>query len=116
MTNTNPRRNRDRGAEDEREVARRLGGRRHPANTGGPEDNEHDWLAIQTKGGKQVITQVIRDAMVSAKLAALGKNKLPCVALVDRRGTRLGHYVLFEMDAFAAWFGVNGGCINGNEE
>ncbi len=44
--------------------------------------------------------------MASAKAAAVGKNKLPCVVLVDRKPTRLGYYIVFELDAFADWNGL----------
>lgn len=106
MTAARSPRNKHRGAQDERDVARILGGKRHLADTGGPEDVEHDWLAIQVKGGATVTTAPLRDGIVAAKLAALGKNKLPVCVLVDRRGTRLARYVVIELGDFAAWFGL----------
>lgn len=90
----------------EREVARKIGGRRHLADTGGPEDVEHEVLAVQVKSGLNVCNQILRDGMASAKAAAVGKNKLPCVVLVDRKPTRLGYYIVFELDPFADWHGL----------
>ena len=95
-----------RSKQDERDIARFLGGQRHLADTGGPEDVKHEWLAIQVKGGKTVITQAIRDGMASAKLAATGRNVLPVVAVVDRRGTRLDRYLVFDLHQFCAWYGL----------
>ena len=95
-----------RAKSDERDIARFLGGKRHLADTGGPEDVQHEWLAIQVKGGKTVITQAIRDGMASAKLAATGRNVLPVLAVVDRRGSRLDRYLVFDLHQFCNWFGV----------
>ena len=106
MTKVSARQNKQRGKQDERDIARFLGGKRHLADTGGPEDVQHDWLAIQVKGGKTVITQAIRDGMASAKLAATGRNVLPVVAVVDRRGSRLDRYLVFDLHQFASWYGL----------
>lgn len=96
-----------RAKSDERDVAARLGGKRHLADTGGPEDVAHEWLAVQVKGGKAVVTQALREGMDSAQVAAVGKTKLPCVVLVDRKGTRIRRYIVFELDQFAEWNGLN---------
>ncbi len=98
--------NKQRGKRFEREVAKRIGGRRHLADTGGPEDVEHEVYAIQVKSGLNVCNEILRTGMASAKAAAVGKNKLPCVVLVDRKPTRLGYYIVFELDAFADWNGL----------
>jgi len=98
--------NKQRGKSYEREVAKRMGGTRHVADTGGPEDVEHELYAIQVKSGLNVCNQILRDGMASAKAAAVGKNKLPCVVLVDRKPTRLGYYIVFELDPFADWHGL----------
>lgn len=44
MTSVKASRNKARGKADERDVARILGGKRHPADTGGDEDVEHHEL------------------------------------------------------------------------
>lgn len=106
MSHVTAARNKARSKDDERDIARRLGARRHLADTGGPEDCEHDWLCIQVKGGLRVMTEVVREGMASAKAGAAGKNKLPCVAVVDRSGTRLRRYIVFELDAWAEWNGI----------
>ncbi len=90
----------------ENEVARRIGGKRHLADTGGPEDVQHEWLACQVKSGLNVCNDILRGGMASAKAAAVGANKLPCVVLIDRKPTRLGYYIVFELDAFADWNGL----------
>ena len=97
----------------EREVARKIGGTRHKADTGGPEDVEHSELAVQVKSGLAVVTQAMREGMAAAQAAAVGKNKLPVVALVDRKGTRLGWWLCFEMDQWAAWHGYGGNDAEG---
>lgn len=97
--------NKSRSKDDERDIARRMGGTRHKADVGGGEDVSHPEYCIQVKGGGTVVTQVMRDGMASAKAAAVGNAKLPCVVLVDRRGTRLQRYVVFELDAFCSWHG-----------
>lgn len=97
-----------RGKTYERDIARRLGGTRHKADSGGGEDVEHDWLCIQVKSGGNVMTQCIRDGLASARASAVGKTKLPCVVVVDRRTGRLGRYIVFELDAWAAWHGIEG--------
>ena len=97
--------NKSRAKAYEREVAVTLGGRRHPADTGGAEDVEHADFAIQVKSGGTVATNALREGMASAKVAAVGSLKLPAVVLIDRRGNRLGRYIVFELEAFAAWHG-----------
>ena len=95
-----------RGAQDERDVARIIGGRRHLADTGGPEDIRHDWLAVQVKGGGAVVTRAMRDGHAQAVTAAGGHHKLAAVVLVDRRGTRLRRYIAFELQEYANWMGI----------
>ena len=88
----------------ESDIAKRLGGTRHPANTGGPEDVEHSVFCVQVKSGKMVVTQVIRDGMAAATAASAGTDKLPALVLVDRRTARLQRYIMFDLDAFAAHY------------
>lgn len=99
------RNNKQRGASYEREVARILGGTRHKADTGGPEDIRHPWLAVQIKSGLTVGSVALRDGMALARAAAAGTNKLPATVLVDRRGTRLQRFICFDLEAFADWYG-----------
>lgn len=107
MTTTSARNNKARGKADERDVARILGGKRHPADTGGLEDVAHDWLTVQVKGGATVTTGPLRDGLAGAQAVA-PPTKLPCVVLVDRRGTRLKRYIVFDLEQFAAWNGIAG--------
>jgi hypothetical protein len=106
VTKVSSARNKARGKQDERDIAERLGGRRHPADTGGCEDVEHDFLVIQVKGGLKVINNTIRDGLASARAGAAGQNKLPCVAVVDRSGTRIQRYIVFGLEEWAAWNGL----------
>ena len=89
----------------ETDIARRLGGTRHPANTGGQEDVAHPVFALQVKSGKAVVTQVIRDGMAAATAASAGTDKLSALVLVDRRPARLQRYIVFGLDAFATHYG-----------
>ena len=108
MTRVTARQNKTRAKGDERDVARILGGRRHAADTGGLEDCEHDWLCIQVKGGLRVVNDVFREGLNAAQCATAGKAKLPCVVLVDRAGTRVKRYIAFDLEEFAAWYGLPG--------
>ena len=101
MTRTDPKRNKHRGADDERDHAHRLGGRRHLANTGGPEDVEHPQFAVQVKGGKSVTTVVFREGMDDAEEASLRSGKPPLLAITDRSGDRLRRYVAMPEEVFA---------------
>ena len=106
MTRVSASRNKARGKQDERDVARILGGVRHMADTGGPEDVSHPLYAIQVKGGMTVVTAVMRAGLASAIKAAEGTDKLPMLALVDRSGGRLQRWVCFPMEAWAAREGL----------
>lgn len=94
-----------RGKADERDVARIIGGRRHPADTGGCEDVEHPELCVQVKGGGAVVTETMRTALQSAHAGAGGTGKLAAVVLVDRRGTRLQRWICFDLQEWADWHG-----------
>jgi hypothetical protein len=107
MTRVTAKNNKSRGKQDERDVARILGGQRHPADSGGLEDVAHEWLCIQVKGGGAVTTGPLRDGLAGAQ-AISPPTKLACVVLVDRRGTRLKRYIAFELEQFAAWHGIPG--------
>ena len=101
MTSVKASRNKARGKADERDVARILGGTRHPADTGGDEDVEHHELCIQVKGGLRVANDTIRAAQQK------GNGKLPALVLVDRAGTRVSRYILFDLQEFADWRGYS---------
>lgn len=103
MTTVKATRNKARGKSDERDVARILGGTRHPADTGGDEDVEHHELAVQVKGGLRVANDTIRNGLKSAQ--SKGNGKLPALVLVDRAGTRVNRYILFDLQEFSDWRG-----------
>ena len=113
MTSTNPKRNKARGASDEKDVARIIGGTRHWADTGGCEDVEHPEMCVQVKGGKQVVTEAMREGLQAARTGAVASRKLPAVVLVDRRGTRLQRWIAFPLEEWAAYNGYTG---NGTHE
>jgi hypothetical protein len=101
VTKTDKSRNKHRGADDERDHAHRLGGRRHLANTGGPEDVAHPGFSVQVKGGKSVTTTIFRSGMDDAEEAYLRSGKPPLLAITDRSGTRLRRYVAMPEEVFA---------------
>ena len=97
-----------RGKQDERDVARIIGGKRHVADSGGCEDVEHPELCVQVKGGGQVVTNAMREGLQSARAGALVSKKLPAVVLVDRRGTRIQRWIAFPLEEWADWHGYGG--------
>lgn len=103
MTGAGASRNKHRGAQDERDVAAILGGKRHLADTGGPEDVAHPLYAIQVKGGKTVVTAIMRAGLESARKAAEGTDKLATLVMVDRSGTRLQRWIAFPLEDYVAW-------------
>ena len=100
------RRSQSRGKAYERDIAERIGGKRYPANVGGPCDIEHGLFAVQCKSGAKVVTEVMRDGMASAEAAAVSGNKVPLLVLVDRRGTRLKRYAVLPLEAFIDLHGL----------
>lgn len=112
------RNNKSRGKEFERLAAAALGGRRVPADQGGKLDLEDvpGGLGVQVKSGATVMTTVAADALRAARAGSVGKGLLPCVVLFDRRkrpgeGNRVGRYILFDLDEYAAWNGHPGGSV-----
>lgn len=100
------RNNKSRSKIYENQVADIVGGKRHLADTGGPEDVAHPWLAIQVKSGISLINKTIREGLETARKAVKGEEKLPCLVAVQR-GTRLQRYIIFDLDEFAEWFKLN---------
>lgn len=100
------RNNKSRSKIYENQVADIVGGRRHLADTGGPEDVEHPWLAIQVKSGERLINKILKDGLDTARKAVKGTEKIPCLVAVQR-GTRLQRYIIFDLDEFADWFKLN---------
>lgn len=108
MTRVSARQNKARAKTDERDVARILGGKRHPADVGGAEDVSHESLAIQVKGGLRVMNDTVRNGLQAARVAAQGTGKLPVCVVVDRSGTRVQRYVVIGLEEFADWNGFGG--------
>ena len=94
-----------RSKQDERDVARILGGTRHLADSGGPEDVLHELYAIQVKGGLAVVTTAMREGLASARAAAANNAKLPAVVLVDRKGGRIQRWMCFPLEEYADYHG-----------
>jgi hypothetical protein len=101
MTKVTARASKARAKQDERDVARLLGGERHPADMGGPEDVSHPTLAIQVKG-RASVPDYLREGMAAAQAAAAGTIKLPVLVLVDRSGTRVQRYAIIPLEEFAS--------------
>jgi hypothetical protein len=100
--------NKARGKADERDVAALLGGKRHPADVGGPEDVyvESLGLSVQVKG-RAAVPDYLRDGMESARVAAAARTGWTGVlVLVDRSGTRLRRYVVMDLEDFRAREGI----------
>ena len=108
MTNVKASRNKARAKVDENDVARILGGKRHWADVGGPEDVAHDRYEIQVKGGLRVANDTIRNGLSSAQAAAIGTGKLPVLVLVDRAGTRIRRYAVMDLETWADYEGISG--------
>ena len=101
-----PSRNKERGKEAERRVARQLGATRFPADTGGPLDAESDALAIQVKSSQRYPSDAILDALDTAR-AATPAGKLG-VAVFERRGgsgRKRRTVVVVDIDDWVDWFG-----------
>ena len=99
------RNNKNRAKVYEREVAQILGGKRHPADTGGKEDVIHESLCIQVKSGLRVVNDTIREGVDAARVAAAGTGKLPVCVVVDRGGTRIRRFAVIDLGDFADWGG-----------
>jgi hypothetical protein len=100
------RRNKRYGAAVEARFAAALGTKRYPANTGGSLDLiPIDGMYIQVKGGKTVVTAIMRDALAKARAAAAAHNGLPAVAIEDRRGPRYQRWICFPFEEWCAWNG-----------
>lgn len=106
MTKVTAKRNKARSKVDENDIARRLGGKRHWADTGEKEDIEHPTFSIQAKGGVRVVNNTIREGLDAARSVANGQGKLGCLAIVDRSGSRLRRFVVFDLDEFADFHGM----------
>ena len=99
-------RNKERGKVDERDIGRRLGLTRFPADVGGSLDLRGKGLAIQVKGGATVASAIMRQAMAEAQAGAADyPGHIACIALVDRRARPLRRFICFDVDAFASFFG-----------
>lgn len=102
------RRSKSRGKEDERALARILGCRRWPADTGMCEDLDHPTLSVQVKGGRACSTPAnLALGLAQARAGAQETGKLPALALVvhNGRGRKKGAYLVFDACEFAAWSG-----------
>ena len=99
----------------EREVARRLGGRRVPITgrqRGDVPDIEHDWLAIEVKHrGK--LPAWLENAMQQAELCSENGRKLP-IAVLHEAGQWHGYdLVVMRLESFENWFGGMGDADGG---
>jgi hypothetical protein len=108
MTKVSSARNKHRGSEDERRIASILGTTRYPADTGGLLDLVPvAGYAVQVKGGLRVVTSTIREGLDAARRAAPAGH-IGTLAVVDRSGTRIREFVVFDAREFADWVGLCG--------
>lgn len=94
------------GVAYEHRAAKILGTERFKANTGGPIDLiPLNGMYVQVKGGKAVVTEVMRKALVSARLEANKHHGLPAVFLCDARGGPITDWICFPAKDWADWHG-----------
>lgn len=112
--------NKSRGKVFERIAAAVLGGKRVPADQGGKLDlvDVPGGLAVQVKSGLTVMTTIALTGLRSAQAGA-SPGMLPCVVLFDRRkrageGNKVGRFILFDLDEYAAWNGHPGAIVDDN--
>ena len=89
----------------ERQIAKRLGGRRVPVSgRGGQPDIAHPWLSSEVKHRRRLpqwLTKAVEQAEGSAT-----PGQLP-LAVVHESGTRYGQsLVVLRLDDFEEWFGL----------
>ncbi len=93
----------------ERDIAKALGGKRYPADTGGPLDVlVPGFCGVQVKSGGNVVTEVIRKGIAEAVLGCAldGGSLTPLLAVVDRRGARNQAYIILRL---SDWQDLHGG-------
>ena len=86
----------------ERRIAKILGGRRYPANTGGPEDIEHEELSVQVKHRKNLPIW-IKSAILDAEATA--GARLPIAVLHERYSPYEDSLVIMRLSEFVEWWG-----------
>lgn len=99
------RRSKTRGKADERWVANRIGGKRHPADSGGGEDVHVEGLCIQVKSGIRLLNNTIRFGLDSARSTA-SSAEIGCLVVIDRpQGRRLRSVIMFDYEEYCNWNG-----------
>lgn len=97
----------------ERDVAKSLGGKRFPADTGGPLDVLVPGFAgVQVKSGKNVVTEVIRQGMAEAVAGCAGTNLTPILAVIDRRPARNQAYIILRLPD---WVDLHGKVVDNSD-
>jgi hypothetical protein len=89
----------------ERQIAKRLGGRRVPVSgRAGQPDIAHPWLSLEVKHRRR-LPQWLAKAMEQAERSAT-PGQLP-IAVLHEAGERYGRsLVVLRLGAFEEWFGV----------
>lgn len=92
-----------RGKIDERLVADMIGGKRYPADSGGPIDVESETLQLQVKGSGTVPSDRMLAALDTARGGSI-ETKLAGAAFVRHGGARIRTVIMFDLEDFARWW------------
>ena len=92
---------------EERNVARLLGGRRHPANQGGAVDVESSWLCVQVKHRRVCSLAELEGLALEAERQGQQRAKVGAVVVKRRagKGTRTPRLVVMVESQFTAMSG-----------
>ncbi len=93
---------------EERQVARMLGGKRHPANSGGPIDVESDHLVCQVKHCKTMSLREIEAESVQIERVGQEKGKTGILCIKRKGGKGTPTPLLFVMTE-TVWEGLQKG-------
>lgn len=103
------RNNKSRAKGYERDVARIVGGIRYPADTGGTaKDVESADLVLGVRSNAVPLNKRIVESLDAARVDAALSHKLGGCVYVDRSGTRLRRFIVFDLDDYAEWCGYGG--------
>lgn len=110
MTRITAARNKERGKSDERRAAEIVGTARYPADTGGAIDLI-PWAGhyAQVKGGLRVVSEFQKRALDGARaVAAADPAGIGTLILIDRSGSALREFVMFDLREWASFHGFGG--------
>lgn len=113
MTKVTAARNKSRGKADERRAAEIVGTVRYPADTGGLVDLV-PWAGhyAQVKGGLRVVSEFQKRALDGARaVAAADPAGIGVLILIDRSGSALREFAMFDLREWASFNGFGGASV-----